>query len=121
MAKCLKEKNDVGNESKRDVKKEGGSMFKRDEVPLSPLSNVYPYQTAGMMYSSAPGFFPGFPQFGGSGGYNYYQGYRSGRTGTFRQGARKSRACLFYESTGHLVKDCEKMKMAKGKYTFKSM
>lgn len=32
-------------------------MFKRDEVPLSPLSNLYPYQTAGMMYSSAPGFF----------------------------------------------------------------
>lgn len=63
-------------------------MFKIDEVPLSPLSNLYPYQTTGMMYSSAPGFFPGFPQFGGSGGYNYYQGYRSGRTGTFSQGAR---------------------------------
>lgn len=32
-------------------------MFKRDEVPLSPWSNLYPYQTAGMMYPSAPGFF----------------------------------------------------------------
>lgn len=36
-------------------------MFKRDEVPLSPLSNLYPYQTAGMMYPSAPGFFSSFP------------------------------------------------------------
>lgn len=89
-------------------------MFNR-EVLLSPLSNLYPHQTAGMMYSSAPGFFPGFPQFGGSGGYNYYQGYWSGRTGTFRQGARNSRACLFCEGTGLLVIDCEKMKMAKGK------
>lgn len=70
-------------------------MFKRDEVPLSPLSNLYPYQTAGMMYPSAPGFFSSFPPVGGSGGYNYYQIYRSGRTGTFRQGARNSSACLF--------------------------
>lgn len=60
-AVSLKENNDVGNESKIGVKKEGGSMFKRDEVPLSPLSNLYPYQTAGMMYSSAPGFFSWFP------------------------------------------------------------
>lgn len=45
-AVSLKENNDVGNESKIGVKKEGGSMFKRDEVPLSPLSNLYPYQTA---------------------------------------------------------------------------
>lgn len=57
VAKSLKENNDVGNESKI----EGGSMFKRDEVPLSPLSNLYPYQTAGMMYPSAPGFFSSFP------------------------------------------------------------
>lgn len=48
-------------------------------------------------------------------GYNYYQGYGSGGTGTFRQGARNSKACLFCESTGHLVKDCEKKKMAIGK------
>lgn len=121
MTKCLKEKNDVGNEAKRDAKKEEGSMFKRDEIPLSQLSYLYPYQTIGMMYSSASGFFPGFPLFGGSGGYNYYQGYRSGRTGTLKQGARNSRACLFCESTGHLVKYCEKMKMAKRKYTFKSI
>lgn len=48
-------------------------------------------------------------------GYNYYQGYGSGGTGTFRQGARNSKACLFCETTGHLVKDCEIKKMAKGK------
>lgn len=35
VVKCFKEKNDVGNEFKRDVKKERGSMFKRDEVLLS--------------------------------------------------------------------------------------
>lgn len=115
VAKCFKEKNDVGNESKRDVKKERGSMFKRDEVPLSQLSNLYPYQTAGMMYSSAPGFLPGFPLFWGSGGYYYYQGYRSGRTGALRQGAKSSSACSFCESTGHLVKYCEKIKLSKRK------
>lgn len=68
-----------------------------------------------MMYSSASGFLPGFPLFGGSGGYKYYQGYRSGRPRTLKQGAGNSRACLFCESTGHLVKYCEKMKMAKRK------
>lgn len=59
VAKSLKENNDVGNESKIDVlgKREGV----RYEVPLSPLSNLYPYQTAGMMYPSAPGFFSSFP------------------------------------------------------------
>lgn len=71
-AVSVKENNDVGNESKIGVKKEGGSMFKRDEVPLSPLSNLYPYQTAGMMYNQHQDFFPDFPQSGGSGGYNYY-------------------------------------------------
>lgn len=39
----LKENNDVGNEFKIGVKKEGGSMFKRDEVFLSLLSNLYLY------------------------------------------------------------------------------
>lgn len=39
----VKENNDVGNEFKIDVKKEGGSMFKRDEVFLSLLSNLYLY------------------------------------------------------------------------------
>lgn len=92
-----------------------GVMFKRDEVPLRQLSNLYPYQTAGMMYSSASGFLPGFPLFWGSGGYNYYQGYRSGRTGALRHGAKSSSACSFCESTGHLVKYCEKIKMTKRK------
>lgn len=43
VVKLLKENNDVGNEFKIDVKKEGGSMFKRDEVFLSLLSNLYLY------------------------------------------------------------------------------
>lgn len=114
VAKCLKEKSEFKNESRRDEKEEGESRFRGDDTSVSPLNNLYQYQAPSMMYPSAPGYFPGYPQFGGS-GYFFNQDFRSGRAGTFRQGFRPRGACLFCESAHHQVKDCKKMKVAKGR------
>lgn len=85
-------------------------MFKIDEVPLSQLSNLYPYQTTGMMYSSAPGFFLVSPSLGDL--VVIITIKVIGRVGLEHSVRERE---IFCESAGHLVKDCEKMKMAKGK------
>jgi hypothetical protein len=77
VAKCLKEKSEFKNESKREIRKDSESEVRRDDMSVSPLNNLYPYQTPNMMNLAAPGYFPGFPQYGGPGGY-YPQGYKSG-------------------------------------------
>ena len=105
ISKCLKDK-----DSKNESKGTNSNDQKRDE---SPLTNLYPPYHAQMMYPMFPGAYPGAPNFGAMGGGYNNQGYR--RSSPYRQNFRPRGACLFCESTSHQVKDCDKMKAAKGK------
>ena len=106
ISKCLKEKNS-------ECKSESQKMDSTSAAPKpedSPLHNLYPqYQVPPFMYSMPSMPFLQTPYFG-----NYQSCYRGRRR---QQGFRPRGpvACLFCNSTTRLVKDCEKMKAAKGK------
>ena len=101
IAKCIKEKQ---SEEKPDCKPKPGPNQSGPKSEDSPLYNLYPPYQVPFMYGmqSAPFFQPPYSA----------SNYR-GRPRQF--GFRPRGACLFCESTSHQVKDCEKMKAAKGK------
>ena len=81
----------------------------KENVPKpenSPLHNLYPF-----MYPMGfqPPFASNFPQ---PQGYGYRNPRPRSCTPNFRP---RGAACLFCDSTSHLVRDCDKMKAAKGK------
>ena len=101
ISKCLKEK----------VESKNGDKCSKPEknVPKpenSPLHNLYPF-----MYPM--GFQPPFASnFSQPQGY----GYRNPRPRSYTPNFRpRGEACLFCDSTSHLVRDCDQMKAAKGK------
>ena len=100
LSKCLKEKTEVrvDNKTATDAQKR----------PESPLNNLYPYQ-ASMMYPMMPGLFPNMYNMGTPNGYAN-QGNRCKQNYKFRPRG----PCHFCDSPTHFVKDCEKMKLAKG-------
>ncbi|XP_076072272.1 uncharacterized protein LOC143044226 [Mytilus galloprovincialis] len=109
ISKCLKEKQ---SENKNDGNAAQGSdnAPKREE---SPLSNLYPQFQNPLMYSMyQPNYLPqGVQPYG-----NFTAGgYRNTRPMGARFGFRPRGACHFCESHTHQIKDCEKMKVAKGK------
>lgn len=109
ISKCLKERSSESKSEPRNVESVGAP--KRED---SPLHNLYPqsspYQMSFMYPMPQPFLQP--PYFGNS--QTGYSGYRNRpRQPGFRP--RGAAACLFCNSTTHLIKDCQKMKAAKGK------
>ena len=101
ISKCLKEK----------VESKNGDKCSKPEknVPKpenSPLHNLYPFMYP--MGFQTP-FASNFPQ---PQGYGYRNLMPRSYTPNFRP---RGAACLFCDSTSHLVRDCDKMKAAKGK------
>ncbi|CAG2195340.1 unnamed protein product [Mytilus edulis] len=79
----------------------------------SPLHNLYPPYQAPCMYpyNAMPYLQPPYP-----GGFNNNYRGRPRNSGNFgNSGIRQRGACLFCESTSHQIRDCDKMKAAKGK------
>ncbi|CAG2224941.1 unnamed protein product [Mytilus edulis] len=99
VSKCLKEK-----------------QPEKDTTPKpedSPLHNLYPPYQAPCMYpyNAMPYLQPPYP-----GGFNNNYRGRPRNSGNFgNSGIRQRGACLFCESTSHQIRDCDKMKAAKGK------
>ena len=101
ISKCLKEK----------VESKNGDKCSKPEknVPKpenSPLHYLYPFMYP--MGFQTP-FASNFPQ---PQGYGYRNLMPRSYTPNFRP---RGAACLFCDSTSHLVRDCYKMKAAKGK------
>lgn len=100
ISKCLKEKQVESKSEERGVKAVADAAPKPES---SPLHNLYPP----FMYSMP--FQPPYP-----GSFSQGYNFRNSRP-SFRQFGNRSRgACLFCDSQTHQIKDCEKMKAAKG-------
>lgn len=106
MAKCFKAKPTTENSSASDLKV---SNSKSDVSQVSPLVNLYPQY-------SMQGFLP---MQGSLYPYGYMPPYMGQRRNfrnpsNFRQQGNRG-TCHFCDSPNHLIRDCEKMKAAKGK------
>jgi len=100
ISKCLKEKQVESKSEERGVKAVADAVPKPES---SPLHNLYPP----FMYSMP--FQPPYP-----GSFSQGYNFRNSRP-SFRQfGNRPRGACLFCDSQTHQIKDCEKMRAAKG-------
>lgn len=97
ISKCLKEKVESKNDDKFSKPEKNAPKPEN-----SPLHNLY-------QMGFQPPFAANFPQPQG-------YGYRNPKPRPYTPNYRpRGAACLFCDSTSHLVKDCEKMKAAKGK------
>ncbi|XP_069115338.1 uncharacterized protein [Argopecten irradians] len=123
ISRCMREK----EEKSDDLKKESKGKECSDQTGLSPLSNLYPptvpfaHMPMGNIQfptqSTFPFFTPGFQNMPANstfrGGYNS-GGYSRPYRGEARNWRPKG-TCLFCDATGHHVRDCDKMKLARKK------
>ena len=111
LTKCLKQK----QEEKPALSNTTSTPDAPTMIPpmISPLANVYP-PFPNYNYQGYPGSQPfGFPWYAQQGQF----GQRRRGVGNISMARpwRPRGACLFCESMDHQVRDCEKMKLAKGK------
>ena len=112
LSKCKKQK-------KAEAKAKNPMTETETRATMSPLTNLYPplpatgYQYPSPFPTTSFGFqYPG--QYAGMPMYQMPRPYSMGKGAVGRQWRAKG-PCHFCDSTDHLVKDCQKMKLAKHK------
>ncbi|XP_061169412.1 uncharacterized protein LOC133178716 [Saccostrea echinata] len=103
LAKALKVKSESG---------EGGCQEKVSETQhQSPLMNLSPHPHHAYWGFGQGNFAPPMYPYGGVAGYSGYRKYQRGSG----RGQSSKGNCLFCGASGHYVRDCLKMKAARGK------